>query len=129
MADRAVPEVNLPQIRDEVTACFLDYDTALLAGDVAALAGWFYDGPEASRFGIGEELYGSAQIAAWRRQAPRLVRSPLRRYDVVTLARDVAVVTAEFDEAGAVGRQSQTWVRSDAGWRVLTGHVSLRASA
>jgi hypothetical protein len=53
----------------------------------------------------------------------------LRRYDVVTIATDVAVVTAEFDDAGAVGRQSQTWVRSDAGWRVLSGHVSMRPSA
>jgi hypothetical protein len=129
MADRAVPAVNLPEVRDEVTECFLAYDEALLAGDVAALDRWFFDGPEATRFGIGQELYGSAEIAGWRRTAPPLVRAPLRRYDVVTLATDVAVVTAEFDDAGAVGRQSQTWVRSDAGWRVLSGHVSMRASA
>jgi hypothetical protein len=129
MADRAVPQVNLPQVRDEVTECFLAYDQALLADDVEALNQWFFDGPEATRFGIGQELYGSAEIAAWRRNAPPLVRAPLRRYDVVTLAQDVAVVTAEFDDAGAIGRQSQTWVRSEAGWRVLSGHVSLRASA
>jgi hypothetical protein len=129
MADRAVLDVNLPQVRDEVTQCFLAYDQALLADDVEALNRWFFDGPEATRFGIAQELYGSAEIAAWRRTAPPLVRAPLRRYDVVTLAHDVAVVTAEFDDAGAVGRQSQTWVRSEAGWRVLSGHVSMRASA
>ncbi|MDX6206887.1 MAG: hypothetical protein QOF39_2944 [Frankiales bacterium] len=129
MADRAVPAVNLPEVLDEVTECFLAYDQALLAGDVPALNRWFFDGPEATRFGLGQELYGSAEIAGWRRSAPALVRAPLRRYDVVTLASDVAVVTAEFDDTGAVGRQSQTWVRSDAGWRVLSGHVSLRAGA
>jgi hypothetical protein len=129
MADRAVAQLNLPEVHDEVTECFLAYDQALLADDVEALNHWFFDGPEATRFGIGQELYGSAEIAAWRRTAPPLVRAPLRRYDVVTVAHDVAVVTAEFDDAGAIGRQSQTWVRSEAGWRVLSGHVSLRASA
>ena len=38
------------------------------------------------------------------------------------------MVTAELDEDGAVGRQTQTWVRADAGWRVLSGHVSTRAT-
>ncbi|BEP14209.1 hypothetical protein acdb102_25200 [Acidothermaceae bacterium B102] len=123
-------ELNRPEVHDEVTRAFESYDAALLAGDVETLNDFFVDGPLATRFGIGQELYGSDQIAAWRRLAPPLVRAPLRRYDVVTLDNDVAVVTAEWDEgepSNVVGRQTQTWVRAAAGWRVLSGHVSTRA--
>lgn len=126
MADDLVPALNRPLVHDEVTRCFLAYDAALLAGDVEALDGWFFDGPQASRFGLGQELHGGDEISAWRRTASPVVRAALRRYDVVTLDDDVAVVSAEFDDEGAVGRQTQTWVRCQAGWRVLSGHVSLR---
>lgn len=128
MADHSLPALNLPDVHAEVTRCFLAYDAALLAGDVEALGHWFFDGAETTRFGIGEELYGAEQVAAWRRSAPPLVRAPLRRYDIVTMAEDVAVVTAEFDDHQSVGRQSQTWVRCGEGWRVLSGHVSTRCT-
>ena len=121
-------ELNRPEVLDEVTRAFVAYDKALRANDVEALNDFFLEGPLATRFGIGQELYGSDQIAAWRRQAPPLVRAPLRRYDVVTLDTDVALVTAEWEEPEVIGRQTQTWVRAAAGWRVLSGHVSTRAA-
>jgi hypothetical protein len=121
-------ELNRPEVHDEVTRAFVAYDAALRAHDVETLNDFFLDGPLATRFGIAQELYGSDQIAAWRRAAPPLVRAPLRRCDVVTLDNDVAVVTAEWDEPDVIGRQTQTWVRSAAGWRVLSGHVSTRAA-
>jgi len=36
------------------------------------------------------------------------------------------VVTTEFvpDDEAPVGRQSQTWIRFDEGWRVVAAHVS-----
>jgi hypothetical protein len=46
----------------------------------------------------------------------------------VTFGTDAAVVNVEFDEGtDAVGRQSQTWIRTEAGWRIIAGHVSIRA--
>lgn len=128
MTDRTIAPLDLPAVRDEVARCFLAYDAALLSGDVAALDGWFFDGPQATRFGLGQELYGADEIARWRRSAPRVLRDALRRHDIVTIGEDAAVVTAEFDELGAVGRQTQTWARTEAGWRVLCGHVSTRAT-
>jgi alkylhydroperoxidase family enzyme len=128
MTDRSIAALDLPDVRDEVTRCFLAYDAALLAGDVASLDTWFFDGQQATRFGLGQELYGAEEIGRWRRSAPRVLRAALRRHDVVTIGHDAAVVTAEFDELGAVGRQTQTWVRAEAGWRVLSGHVSTRAT-
>lgn len=129
MGDKSVPTLNLAQVRDEVTRCFDAYDAALLANDLDGVVGWFFDGPEAVRFGLQEELYGAPQVAAWRRHAPPLRRAPLRRYDVTSVGTDVAVVTAEFDEAADSGRQTQAWVRSCAGWRVLSAHVSVRPGA
>ena len=40
---------------------------------------------------------------------------------------DLASAMTEFQRAGsgAVGRQSQTWVRLPEGWRVVAAHVSL----
>jgi hypothetical protein len=128
MTDRSLAPLDLPAVRDAVGRSFLSYDAALLAGDVAALDTWFFNGPEATRFGLGQELYGAEEIARWRRSAPRVLRTALRRHDVVTIGEHAAVVTAEFDELGAVGRQTQTWVRAQAGWRVLSGHVSTRAT-
>jgi len=129
MGDQSALTLNLGRVRDEVTRCFHAYDSALLANDIDGVGGWFFDGPEAVRFGLREELYGAPQIAAWRQAAPPLRRSPLRRYDVTSVGTDIAVVTAEFDEAAATGRQTQAWIRSLTGWRVLSAHVSVRPGA
>ena len=57
------------------------------------------------------------------------LRQPFRRVDIVTIGTETAVVNAEFDEPdGAIGRQSQTWIRTEAGWRLIAGHVSIRTT-
>jgi hypothetical protein len=45
---------------------------------------------------------------------------------ITTFGRDVATAHTEFrrDESGRGGRQSQTWVRTPEGWRVVSAHVS-----
>jgi hypothetical protein len=124
-----VPPLNIPAVRREVTDCFQAYDRALLDNDVAALESWFHEGPESVRFGVAEELHGHDEIAAYRRAGPGVVRQPFRRVDVATIGTDTAVVNAEFDEPdGAIGRQSQTWIRTGAGWRIIAGHVSIRST-
>ena len=45
-----------------------------------------------------------------------------------TAERDYATAMTLFSRpttAGKIGRQSQTWLRTDAGWRVVAAHVSL----
>jgi hypothetical protein len=124
-----MPELNIPAVLQEVTDCFLAYDRALLANDVAALESWFYEGPESVRFGVAEELHGHHAISAYRRSGPGVVRQPFRRVDIVAIGTETAVVNAEFDEPnGAIGRQSQTWIRTGAGWRLIAGHVSIRST-
>ena len=105
------PVVNDPAVLAEVEAVFARYETALADNDVATLDALFLEGPHTVRYGVGENLYGSDEIAAFRRARPG--GSPAR-----TLRR-TAIAT--------YGRQSQCWIRTAAGWRIVSAHVSLMA--
>ncbi|WP_343039144.1 oxalurate catabolism protein HpxZ [Propylenella binzhouense] len=125
----SAPEIDIPEVRAEVEAAFAAYETALVTNDVAALDGFFLDRPTTLRYGAGENLYGYAEIAAFRaaRSPAGLARS-LERTVVTTYGRDFAVASTLFRRAGApgkVGRQMQTWVRMPEGWRVAAAHVSV----
>jgi hypothetical protein len=120
--------INDPKVVDEVRAASDAYERALMDNDVAALDGAFLDSPVTVRLGVAENLYGFAEIAAFR--VGRAGGSPTRdrlRVEIATFGRDFAVVNTEFRRHGAdrTGRQSQTWVRTDAGWKVVSAHVSL----
>jgi hypothetical protein len=120
-------DVNLPDVVAEVTAQFERYEAAFLSNDVDELDELFWNDPLAVRYGAGENLYSHEAIARFRgqRSVDDLEREIL--YSIVTtFGRDVAVTSAEFrrTKSGLTGRQSQTWVRTDDGWRIVTAHVS-----
>jgi hypothetical protein len=122
--------LNLPDVLAEVTAQFERYEHALVGNDVAVLDELFFKSPDTLRYGVGENLYGYDAIAAFRaaRPAQGLQREVLRRV-ITTYGRDFATANIEFRRAGSdrTGRQSQTWVRTADGWRVVAAHVSLLA--
>jgi hypothetical protein len=121
------PEVNRPDVVAEVTTAFEGYEAALVANDVDALDAFFWDSPEVVRFGVADRQQGAAEIAAFRRRAGAPPPRSLENTVITTLGSDVAVVTTEFRTPGdsRVGRQSQTWVRLDGGWHVVSAHVSI----
>jgi hypothetical protein len=122
-----VVQINDPSVVAEVEAEFARYEAALVANDVEALVAFFLDAPTTVRYGIDDAQYGHAELAAFRRsEAIATPPRSLRRTVVTTFGRDFAVADTEFVPTGtdAVGRQSQTWVRTDAGWRVVSAHVS-----
>ena len=120
--------VNDPPVLAEVTAAVDAYEAALMANDVEALDGFFRDAPETVRYGVAENLYGFAQIAAFRigRAGGSPPRSRLRT-EITTFGRDFAVANVEFLREGAKrpGRQCQAWVRTENGWKIVSAHVSL----
>ncbi len=122
-------EINIPEVKAEVEAAFAAYEIALTTNDVPALDGCFYDGEHTIRYGIGENLYGSAEIAAFRAaRSPVGLTRTLHRTVITTYGRDFATASTLFSRAaapGKVGRQMQTWVRFPEGWRVVAAHVSL----
>jgi hypothetical protein len=123
-------EINHPQTLAEVTAAFARYEKALISNDVAVLDELFWNSPHTLRYGAGENLYGFAEIQAYRagRPAQGLQRDVLRTV-ITTYGRDYATANIEFQRVGGnkTGRQSQTWVRMPEGWRVVAAHVSLLA--
>lgn len=120
--------INLPDVLAEVTAAFVRYEAALVSNDVAVLDELFWNSPQTLRYGVGENLYGYAAIQAFRagRPAQGLARTLLHTV-ITTYGHDFASANVEFQREGSsrTGRQSQTWMRTADGWRVVAAHVSL----
>ncbi|NKI93750.1 oxalurate catabolism protein HpxZ [Rhizobacter sp. SG703] len=121
-------EINRPDVLAALTAAFERYERALVGNDVAVLDELFWDSPHTLRYGVGENLYGIEAIRAFRtaRPATGLARSVLRT-QLTTYGEDFATTHIEFQRDGGTrpGRQTQTWMRTPAGWRVVSAHVSL----
>ena len=122
-------EIDLPEVVAEVRAAFDRYEKALVTNDLDVLNSIFHDAPQTIRYGIGENLYGHAQIAGFRaaRSPVGLMRTTSQTV-ITTYGRDFAVASTLFRREtipGKVGRQMQTWVRFADGWHVVAAHVSL----
>jgi hypothetical protein len=120
--------INLPDVLAEVTAAFERYERALVGNDVAVLDELFWDSPHTLRYGVTENLYGYGEIRAFRAARPALgLERALLRKVITTYGRDFATANVEFQRASSArpGRQSQTWMRTPQGWRVVCAHVSL----
>ncbi|HSV51302.1 MAG TPA: oxalurate catabolism protein HpxZ [Burkholderiaceae bacterium] len=121
-------DINLPDVLAEVTAVCERYERALTGNDVAVLDELFWSSPHTLRYGATENLYGHDAIQAFRstRPAQGLARSVLKTV-ITTYGRDFATANLEFQREGSArtGRQSQTWLRTPEGWRVVAAHVSL----
>ena len=122
-------EINLPDVVAEVRAAFERYEQALVSNDVSALDGFFRDDPLTIRYGVNENLYGFAEIAAFRAaRVPVALGRSLSRTVITTYGRDFAVASTLYERPsapGRIGRQMQTWVRFADGWKIVAAHVSL----
>ena len=122
-------EIDRPDVKAEVEAAFAEYERALVTNDVVALDRLFIDRPTTIRYGGSENLYGYAEIAAFRAgRSPTGLARRLEQTVITTYGRDFAVVSTLFrrdSTPGKVGRQMQTWVRTADGWRVAAAHVSV----
>jgi hypothetical protein len=122
------PEINRPDVVAEVAAAFARYEDALVHNKVEVLDELFWDSPHTLRYGATENLYGAQEIQAFRagRSSQGLMRELLRTV-ITTYGHDFATANCEFRREGGArtGRQSQTWLRTAQGWRVVAAHVSL----
>jgi hypothetical protein len=119
--------LNDPAVVEEVTAAFHRYEAALNDNDVPTLTALFWKSPLTVRYGIGENLYGHDAITAFRQARPNVdLRRTLASTVITTYGSDFATANTEFvkRDSGRRGRQSQTWMRTEAGWRVVSAHVS-----
>jgi len=122
-------EIDIPKVKAEVEAAFQEYERALVTNDVAVLDALFLKSDRTIRYGIGENLYGHSEIAAFRAARPSVgLERILERTVITTYGRDTATAWTLFRRAsstGKIGRQSQVWIRTPEGWRVAAAHVSL----
>jgi hypothetical protein len=123
-------QINEPVALAELAKAFAEYEQALVTNDISTLDKLFWNAPHTLRYGVGENLYGYDAIQAFRNSRPAqgLART-VTRTALTTFGSDYGVANIEFIRAGSdrIGRQSQSWVRFDEGWRVVAAHVSLMA--
>ena len=122
-------EIDLPEVVAEVRAAFERYEKALVSNDVDTLDALFRNDPRTIRYGGTENLYGYAEIEAFRAgRSPVGLARTLSKTVISTYGRDHAVAATLYHRPtmpGKVGRQMQTWVRFPEGWRVVAAHVSV----
>ena len=119
--------VDDPATLAEVTAIFEAYETALLANDNETLEAMFLNSGKTVRYGVAEVQYGIDEVRAFRKvQAP--FDRTLSRTQITTYGKDMGIASTLFhrdDFPGEIGRQMQTWIRTDDGWKVAAAHVSM----
>ncbi|GAB1839657.1 oxalurate catabolism protein HpxZ [Achromobacter xylosoxidans] len=121
-------DINLPDVVAEVTVAFARYEAALVGNQVEVLDELFWNSPHTLRYGAAENLYGYDAIRAFRAgRSPQGLARRVLRTAITTYGRDFATTNIEFQRDGSdrVDRQSQTWMRTPQGWRVVSAHVSL----
>jgi Protein of unknown function (DUF3225) len=121
-------DINLPEIHAELSAVFARYEDALINNKVEVLDELFWPSEFTVRYGVGENLRGIEAIRAFRNARPSVgLARTLSNTVITTYGRAFGTAMTEFQREGqtAIGRQSQTWVRFESGWRVVAAHVSL----
>lgn len=118
-------EINHPPTQAEVTRQFERHQQAIIDNEVAVLNERFWDHTLTLRYGIGENPYGHAAIAAYRgtRDATNVARL-VGKAVVTTYGRDAATTHCEFTRGSRRGRQSGSWLRMPEGRRIVAAHVS-----
>ena len=122
-------EVDIPEILAELTAMFEAYERALVTNDIETLNRLFWDSPATVRYGTRdiERQYGHAEIAEFRTKRGVVnAERTLQNRRITTFGRDFGIANTEFRSPSSdrIGRQSQTWMRTTNGWKIVGAHVS-----
>ncbi|MGL5009114.1 MAG: oxalurate catabolism protein HpxZ [Paracoccaceae bacterium] len=121
-----LPQEN-PEALAEVTAVFHRYEAALLRNDTSLLDQMFLPSDRTVRYGVAEVQYGIEEVRRFRATQTPFDRR-LSRTVITTFGRDLAIAATLFHRAdfpGQIGRQMQTWIRTDTGWLIAAAHVSM----
>lgn len=124
--------INLPDALAELTAAFEAYERALIGNDIEGLNRLFWESPLTLRYGVREHLYSHAEIAKFRRDRGAVdQRRTLRNTRITTFGQDFGTANTEYVPYGTdeIGRQTQTWVRTADGWKIVCAQVSFLSKA
>jgi hypothetical protein len=123
-------EIDLADVKAELSEAFDAYELALTTNDIARVNELFWESDLTVRYGVreNERQYSHAEIAQFRLQRGAVNRPRvLRNRRITTFGRDMGIANTEYLIAGSdrIGRQSQTWVRTQEGWKIVGAHVSV----
>ncbi len=123
-------KIDDPVLHGEVTEAFYEYERALMEDDVAAMDALFHDAPTTNRYGVGEVLYGIEEIREFRKGRGGSPQRKLGKVAITVYGDTFATADAEFFREGSDrrGRQTQSWVKFEDGWKVVSAHVSLEGN-
>jgi len=120
-------QINHPDVVAELAVASENYDTALVENNVSTLEELFWVSSYVVRYGATENLYGADEISAFRAARPSsgLSRRVTQKV-ITTFGTDFGTTSLQFtrDSDTRVGRQTQSWVRMEEGWRIVAAHVS-----
>jgi Protein of unknown function (DUF3225) len=89
--------INDSPMRAEVETVFARYETALVGNDVDVLDALFWQDARTIRYGIAENLYGAAEILAFRQgRSPTDLARDLSRTVITTFGTDFATASTLF---------------------------------
>lgn len=120
-------QINHPDVVAELAVASDQYETALVENDVSTLEALFWVSPYVVRYGATENLYGADEISAFRATRPsRGLSRQVTMKIITTFGMDFGTTCIEFTRNSdpRVGRQMQSWVRLEEGWRIVAAHVS-----
>jgi hypothetical protein len=121
-------QIDLPEVRAEITRLFDIYEAALMANDAEALNAFFWADARTTRYGVADRQLGHDALVAYRAGVPAPTHTRrLENLRITTWGTDMAVAQVEFVRSDTTlrGFQSQTWVRLPEGWRIVAAHVSM----
>ena len=115
---------------DGLLDAFWQYETALMANDLATLDRLFAPGDETLRGDAAGILIGHDTISGFRKGRGGAPKRDIVDVIVRTIDSDAAIVVAiTAPLTGGRGQQTQVWRRSGGAWAVAVAHVSLPAPA
>ncbi|MFM2486173.1 oxalurate catabolism protein HpxZ [Celerinatantimonas yamalensis] len=122
--------INHPDVVAKVREQVLRYEKALISNDIKELDELFWDSPYTVRLGGKENLFGYSQIQAFRQgRASRGLDRTIEQISIVAFGSEMACAHVIFSRRGEpLGRQTQTWVKLEGVWRVVSAHVSAMMS-
>jgi len=121
-------DINLAQTTNELAAVFHAYELALMTNDLPALDAFFWDDERTTRYGIADRQLGIEELRRFRQNtaAPQFTRQ-LHNLRIHTFGSEMGTAQVEFirTDTHLRGFQTQTWVRINGDWKIVSAHVSM----
>jgi uncharacterized membrane protein YoaK (UPF0700 family) len=115
---------------EDLSTAFWRYERAVVENDLGVMDELFAEGDEPMRADAAGLLVGHSTISQFRKVRGGVSERSISAMQSRKLSSEAWVVSAVSDyDTGGKGVQTQVWIRTRAGWRILAAHVTPRSSS